>query len=39
MGPGLALKAAGGRRFSLLIFGFAQVLIDVEPLVRIVRAP
>lgn len=37
MGPGVALKALAGPRFSVLIFGFAQVLIDVEPLVRILR--
>lgn len=37
MGPGLALKAVGGRYFSLMVFGFSQVAIDVEPLVRIIR--
>jgi len=37
MGPGLALKAVGGHRFSLLVFGFAQVAMDVEPLVGILR--
>lgn len=37
MGPGLAVKAVGGRHFSLMVFGFSQVAIDVEPLVRILR--
>jgi len=37
MGPGLAVKAVGRRRFSLMVFGFSQVAIDVEPLVRIIR--
>lgn len=37
MGPGLAIKAATGRHFSLIVFGFAQVAMDIEPLVRIWR--
>lgn len=37
MGVGLAAKAAGGRRFSLLVFGVAQVAMDIEPLVGILR--
>ncbi|MCQ8104641.1 DUF4184 family protein [Methylomonas sp. SURF-2] len=37
MGPGAAIKAVTGRYFSLTIFGFAQVAIDLEPLIRIVR--
>jgi len=37
MGPGIAIKAVGGRRFSLMIFGFSQVAIDIEPLVHIIR--
>ena len=37
MGPGLAMKAVAGRHFSLVVFGFSQVAIDIEPLVRIVR--
>jgi hypothetical protein len=37
MGPGLALKALAGRHFSLMVFGFSQVAIDIEPLVRIIR--
>ncbi|NEX21274.1 hypothetical protein G3480_13275 [Thiorhodococcus mannitoliphagus] len=30
--PGLALKALGGRHFSFLAFGIAQVAMDIEPL-------
>jgi membrane-bound metal-dependent hydrolase YbcI (DUF457 family) len=37
MGPGLAVKSVSGRHFSLLVFGFSQVAIDLEPLVRIIR--
>lgn len=37
MGPGLAMKAVCGRHFSLMVFGFSQVAIDIEPLVRIIR--
>lgn len=33
MGPALLVKAAAPRRFSLVIFGVSQVVIDVEPLV------
>ena len=37
LGPGLAFKAIGGRRFSFMVFGGAQVLMDIEPLVGILR--
>jgi hypothetical protein len=37
MGPGAAVKAVAGRYFSLTVFGFAQVAMDIEPLLRIVR--
>jgi uncharacterized membrane protein YeaQ/YmgE (transglycosylase-associated protein family) len=37
LGPGAAFKAIGGRRFSFMVFGGSQVLMDVEPLVAIVR--
>jgi hypothetical protein len=37
MGPGLALKAVFGRYVSLMLFGFSQVTLDLEPLVRIIR--
>lgn len=33
LGLGAALKAAGGARFSFMVFGGAQVLMDIEPLV------
>ena len=31
LGPGLVFKAIGGRHFSFMVFGGAQVLIDIEP--------
>lgn len=37
LGPGAAFKAIGGRHFSFLVFGGAQVLMDIEPLVRMLR--
>ena len=37
LGPGLAFKAIGGRSFSFMVFGGAQVLMDIEPLVGILR--
>jgi len=37
MGPGAAIKAVSGNYFSLMVFGFAQVIIDIEPFVRIIR--
>src|SRR5262245_9699714 len=37
LGPGAAFKAAGGGRFSFMVFGGSQVLMDIEPLVRIIR--
>lgn len=37
MGPALAIKAGADRHFSLLAFGFAQVAMDIEPLVGIIR--
>ena len=37
MGPGLAIKAAGGRYFSVLAFGIAQVAMDIEPLSGMIR--
>ncbi len=35
LGPGAVFKAIGGNRFSFLVFGGSQVLIDIEPGVRI----
>lgn len=37
MGPGLAIKAIAGHRFSVLTFGIAQVAMDIEPLVGLLR--
>jgi len=37
MGPGMAVKAIAGERFSLTMFGLAQVAIDLEPLVGLIR--
>jgi hypothetical protein len=37
MGPGCAVKAVLGRHFSLTVFGFSQVAMDLEPLVRMLR--
>lgn len=36
MGPGTLIKAALRGSFSLMVFGWAQVLIDLQPLVAIV---
>ena len=33
----MAMKAIAGNHFSLVSFGVAQILIDLEPLVRIIR--
>ena len=32
MGPGLAVKAVMQRKFSLMVFGWSQVAIDLQPL-------
>jgi membrane-bound metal-dependent hydrolase YbcI (DUF457 family) len=37
MGPALVIKAAGGRHFSVLVFGIAQVAMDIEPLLGIIN--
>ncbi|CAK0753234.1 conserved membrane hypothetical protein [Gammaproteobacteria bacterium] len=37
MGPGLMIKALTGDRFSILSFGVAQVAMDIEPLIGMVR--
>ncbi len=37
LGPGAFFKGAGGNHFSFMIFGGSQVLMDIEPLVRILR--
>ncbi|MDQ1922374.1 hypothetical protein [Massilia pseudoviolaceinigra] len=37
LGPGAAMKAVGGRHFSFMVFGGAQVLMDIEPLVGLIQ--
>jgi hypothetical protein len=37
LGPGLAVKAAAGRHFSLMVFAFSQAVMDIEPTLRILR--
>ncbi len=37
LGPGLLLKAALGRRFSFMVFGGTQVLMDIEPALGMLR--
>jgi hypothetical protein len=37
MGPGVVVKAVLGRHFSLMAYGVAQVAMDLEPLVRLLR--
>jgi hypothetical protein len=37
LGPGAAFKVIGGRHFSFMVFGGSQVLIDIEPLIGILR--
>lgn len=37
LGPGAAFKALGSRHFSFMVFGGTQVLMDIEPLVGMLR--
>jgi len=37
MGPGCFIKAVAGNRFSLTVFGFSQIAMDVQPLVHLLR--
>lgn len=37
LGAGAAFKAIGGRHFSFMVFGGTQVMMDIEPLVGIIR--
>jgi len=37
LGPGAAFKLVGAGGFSFALFGYAQVLMDLEPLVRLYR--
>jgi membrane-bound metal-dependent hydrolase YbcI (DUF457 family) len=32
MGPGLTFKAVLNKRFSLMVFGWSQIVIDLQPL-------
>ena len=32
MGPGLVVKAALDKKFSLMVFGWSQIVIDLQPL-------
>jgi len=37
LGAGAVFKAIGGTRFSFMVFGGTQVLMDIEPLVGMLR--
>ncbi|MDD3762973.1 MAG: hypothetical protein PHP86_06770 [Nevskiales bacterium] len=37
LGPGAAFKGVAGRSFSFMVFGGAQVLMDIEPLMAMIR--
>lgn len=37
LGPGALFKAIGGRHFSFMVFGGAQVMIDIEPLIGLIE--
>lgn len=37
LGPGALFKAIGGQRFSFMVFGGAQVMMDIEPLIGIIQ--
>lgn len=37
LGPAIAFKALGRRNFSFMVFGGAQVLMDIEPLIGIIQ--
>lgn len=37
LGPGALFKGAGDTRFSFMVFGGSQVLMDIEPLIRIAQ--
>lgn len=37
LGPGAACKAIGGKHFSFMLFGGAQVLMDIEPLLGLIQ--
>ncbi len=35
MGPGIAIKALLQERFSLMVFGWTQIVMDIQPLIAI----
>jgi membrane-bound metal-dependent hydrolase YbcI (DUF457 family) len=37
LGPGAVAKAIGGRHFSFMVYGGSQVLMDIEPLIGLIR--
>jgi membrane-bound metal-dependent hydrolase YbcI (DUF457 family) len=37
LGAGALFKAAGGRHVSFMVFGGAQVLMDIEPLIGLIQ--
>jgi membrane-bound metal-dependent hydrolase YbcI (DUF457 family) len=37
LGAGAAFKAIGDRHFSFMVFGGAQVMMDIEPLIGLIR--
>jgi membrane-bound metal-dependent hydrolase YbcI (DUF457 family) len=37
VGPAMTVKAIAYKHFSLRIFGFTQITMDIEPLIRIIR--
>lgn len=37
MGPGMAIKAILPEKFSLMVFGWSQIVMDIEPLIQIAR--
>ncbi len=37
MGPGLFIKSALQNRFSLMVFGWSQILMDIQPLIVMIK--
>jgi hypothetical protein len=37
MGPGMAFKAVLPEKFSLMVYGWSQIVMDIEPLIQIAR--
>ena len=38
MGPGILIKALLQGSFSLMVFGWAQILMDIQPLVALITS-